>query len=71
MRAFVDSIHDGQVRLLMGDDETVTVTVPISWLPAGIREGTVLRLDIFIDEMSTENGQLQVQKLLDSMGDEP
>jgi len=71
MRAFVDAIHRGQVRLLLGPDESVAVTIPTAWLSSGIREGMVLQLDDRIDHEATAAGKAAVQELMDSLGDNP
>ncbi|MHB9131915.1 MAG: DUF3006 domain-containing protein [Armatimonadota bacterium] len=71
MRAFVDSIHDGIATLLLGDDESVTVRVPVSWLPAGVTEGMALRFDVSIDETEKQAGKTHVQSLLDELGNNP
>jgi len=71
LRAFVDQINDGVATLLLGEDESVTVHVPVSWLPKGVKEGTVLRPSFEIDEAATRRGKRRVKSLLDSLGDEP
>ena len=40
---------EGQMAVLVGDDET-TVDLPRRNLPARVREGTVLRLELGADE---------------------
>ena len=71
VRAFVDQINDGVATLLLGEDESLTVRVPVSWLPKGVKEGTVLQLSFEIDEAATRRGKRRVKSLLDSLGDEP
>ena len=71
IRAFIDRIHNGVATLLLGEDESVTVSLPVSWLPAGVREGTVLRLTPTVDETAMKEGINAVQSLLDSLGNEP
>ena len=71
VRAFVDQINEGVATLLLGEDESVTAHVPVSWLPSGVKEGTVLRLGFEINEAATQEGKARVQSLLDSMGDQP
>lgn len=68
LKAFVDRIHNGVATLLLGEDESVTVSVPVSWLPSGVREGTVLRFDILIDRQASEMGKAEVQSLFDELG---
>jgi len=71
MRAFVDQISDGQALLLLGDDESISVTVPVAWLPLQVHEGQVLRFDIAVDQQATDAGKCNVKALMDDLGDEP
>jgi len=71
MRVFIDSIHQGVARVLLGDDASVTVLLPAAWLPAGSREGLVLQCEWRIDPEATAGGIQQVQALLDDLGDAP
>ncbi len=71
VRAFVDSISEGVATLLLGEDESVTVRVPVGWLPSKAKEGTVLRLRFDVDAEATEEGKGRVQSLLDSLPDQP
>ena len=71
MKAFVDQINGDKALLLLGDDESVKVAVPLEWLPAGSREGTVLRLDFAIDNESTARAKARIQSLLEDLGNNP
>jgi len=71
MRGFIDRIESGLATLLLGDDESVTVHVPLSWLPPGATEGAVLRLDLRLDEPAQEEGKRRTQSLLEELGDQP
>ena len=71
MRAFVDSVEDGVARVLLGEDESVTVTLPAEWLPEGIREGQVLRVTWETDEEETEAAKQAVEDLYAQLGDNP
>ena len=71
MRAFVDSITRGKARLLLGDDESVSVVVPVAWLPDGVREGVVLSMTVAVDQVATEAGKAAVQSLINGLGDNP
>ena len=71
MRAFVDSVEDGVARVLLGEDESVTVTLPAEWLPEGIREGQVLRVTWEADEEETEAAKQAVEDLYEQLGDNP
>ena len=71
MRAFVHSIEDGIVRVLLGGDESVVVNLPAEWLPEGIREGQVLRVTWEADEKETEAARKSVDDLYAQLGDNP
>ena len=71
MRAFVDSVEDGVARVLLGEDESVAVTVPVAWLPEGVREGQVLRVTWEADEDGTEDAKKAVADLYAQLGDNP
>ena len=59
------------VTLLLGEDESVTVTLPAAWLPVEVREGTVLNLTATIDQTAMQEGRDTVQSMLDGMQNEP
>ena len=71
MRAFVDRIEGSTCVLLLGEDESVTVNVPNAWLPPGVREGMVLRIDVSIDVTATASAKASVQALLNDLRNEP
>jgi len=71
LRAFIDRIHNGIATLLLGPDESVTVDVPLAWLPKGVKEGTVLWLEPSVDQDDTAAGKARVQELLDELGNAP
>lgn len=71
MRAFVDSVEDGVARVLLGEDESVAVTVPVAWLTEGVREGQVLRVTWEADEDGTEDAKKAVEDLYAQLGDNP
>lgn len=53
MRASVDRIEGDLAVLLLGENEEVQVVLPANWLPKGTTEGSVLRIDLSIDEGAT------------------
>jgi len=71
IKGFVDRIEGTVAVVLLGDDESVKVSLPVSWLPKGIKEGTVINLGVSVDEDATKAGKSRVQSLLDSMPNEP
>ncbi len=71
MRAFVDSIHEGIARVLLGDDESCAVELPVSMLPEGAAEGRALRLLWELDEEETRRSVQAVKDIYASLGDDP
>ena len=64
----VDQI-DGEVAELIG--ERVTLTLPASALPAGAQEGSVLKLDLQLDEEESHRAhQALTTQLNELMGDD-
>ena len=43
---YVDSIEEGVARLVPSEGELRTVSVPAAWLPAGVREGQWVELQV-------------------------
>ncbi|HOF88281.1 MAG TPA: DUF3006 domain-containing protein [Armatimonadota bacterium] len=52
LRAYVESVHGESARVLIGD-EAVAVSIPVHQLPPAAKEGTVLRLNMTIDQAAT------------------
>lgn len=71
MRAFVDQINGDKALLLLGDDESVKVVVPVAWLPDKVREGQVLSLTFAIDLDAATEGKARVESLLEKLGNQP
>ena len=66
--AFVDAIDEGVARLLLGDDGSVVVRIPVSWLPVGVKPGEALLLTFTPDMKQTLIARGEVGKLLDELG---
>ena len=71
VRAFIDSVHEEVARVLLGDDESLAVEIPLSWLPEGAAEGKALRVLWEIDEEETRNARQAVEDLYAALGDAP
>ena len=71
VRAFVDSIGEGVARILLGEDESVRVSLPVEWLPEATKEGQVLRVSWEIDSEETANAKEAVKDLYEQLGDNP
>jgi len=70
VRAFIDSVHEGVARVLLGD-EPLAVEVPLSWLPEGAAEGKALRVLWEIDEEETKSARQAVEDLYAALNDAP
>lgn len=68
VRAFVDRFEDGQTVLLLGDDQSLSVTWPRTLLPDDAGEGTVLEVIIATDVEETADMSAQIRDLLRDLG---
>ena len=68
---FVDSIHEGIAVLLVGDGAEISLDVPLSILPAGVREGDYLNVSIEIDGDKRESMRSEIDSLMEELGDNP
>jgi hypothetical protein len=53
MRATIDRIEGTLAVLVLRDDESVRVTLPVSLLPSGSREGDIVVIGIERDSQAT------------------
>ncbi len=71
--AVIDRTEDGDwAVLLMGDNEEMSVDLPLSFLPAAAHDGDHLRIKITLDEASrraAENRVSDLAKRLEKRGD--
>lgn len=61
MRAVVDRIEGETAVVLVGEGES-TIHLPVSELPPGAREGSVLKLWLTVDRQATEEALEQARK---------
>ena len=66
MRAVVDRIENGQAVVLFGDDE-IKVDIPVRFLPEGIKEGNILRVEFTIDKEAERKQREKISQLLNSL----
>ena len=59
-RGLFNRLDGANAILLLGEDEALEIAVPISWLPLGVKVGTVLRIRFDIDERDTGEGKDRV-----------
>lgn len=63
----LDRIEKGIAVLLLRDDETVRINLPLFLLPEGTSEGDILDIVITGDLQETENAKREVSTLLEQL----
>ncbi|AGB50675.1 Protein of unknown function (DUF3006) (plasmid) [Methanomethylovorans hollandica DSM 15978] len=66
-KATLDRIEDQNAVLLVREDESKMLFVPLSLLPSGIGEGDILEIEIRQDILGTEQARERVVSLLDRL----
>ena len=69
LRGFVDGIEGASARVLLGEDESLSVVLPLAWLPRGVREGDVLGWTVEILSEGAERSETET--LMEGLGDRP
>jgi Protein of unknown function (DUF3006) len=64
MKATIDRIEGSLAVLVSRDDEAVRVTLPVSVLPAGSREGDILSVTLERDEKATDEARSETASLI-------
>ncbi len=63
----LDRIEENIAVLLVRDEETVKINIPLFLLPAGSREGDILDVTIVRDIQEAEDAKERVSALLDKL----
>jgi hypothetical protein len=63
----LDRIEEGTAVLLIRDEETIKINIPLFLLPAGSKEGDVLDITIARDVQETEDAKERVSSLLEKL----
>lgn len=63
----IDRIEDSTAVLLLRDDESVKINIPLFLLPPESNEGDILSLDIVREEQETEATKERVSGLLEKL----
>lgn len=58
LRLYIERIEGDTAVVLMGEDGSVKVEMPLKWLPAGVKEGMALRMNAETDESDTDRRSL-------------
>jgi hypothetical protein len=66
----LDRIEEGNAVLLIRDDETVKINIPLFLLPPESREGDILDVTIARDVQETEDAKERVSNLLEKLKNE-
>jgi hypothetical protein len=66
----VDRIEESTAVLLIRDDETVKINIPLFLLPPESREGDILDVTIARDVQETEDAKERVSNLLEKLKNE-
>ena len=69
LRGFVDGIEGASARVLLGEDESLAVVLPLAWLPRGVREGVRLQWTLEVLPEGTERDETKT--LMEDLGDRP
>jgi hypothetical protein len=67
MKASIDRIEGSVAVLVLGEEESVQVNLPVSLLPPGCREGDILLIRIERDRVATEAAQGRVSGLIEKL----
>ena len=63
----LDRIEEGTAVLLIRDDETVKINIPLFLLPAESKEGDILDITIVRNRQETEDAKERVSSLLEKL----
>jgi hypothetical protein len=67
MRATIDRIEGALAVLISREDESVRVTLPVSLLPPGCREGDILTIGIERDTQATMDAKERVSDRIEKL----
>jgi hypothetical protein len=67
MKATIDRIDEGIAVLISAEEEPVRMTVPVSLLPLGAKEGDVVTIGIDRDEEATADSKNRVSSMIEKL----
>lgn len=67
LKTTLDRIENKIAVLLVRPEETTKISIPLSLLPEGSKEGDILNIDITKDMQETEQAKERVSSLLDKL----
>ncbi|MDP2217416.1 MAG: DUF3006 domain-containing protein [Methanolobus sp.] len=66
-KASLDRVEGNIAVLLVRDEETIKVDIPLSLLPSGSKEGDILDISILKDVEDTADAKKRVSSLLEKL----
>lgn len=66
IRATIDRV-EGVLAILLLENEEKTINWPLRFLPKGIKEGDILRVNLSIDEKVTEEQREKIMGLIEKL----
>lgn len=67
MKATIDRIEEGIAVLISAEEEAVRMTVPVSLLPPGAKEGDMVTIGIDRDEGATAQSKNRISSLIQKL----
>ena len=67
MKATIDRIEEGIAVLISTEEEPVRMTVPVSLLPPGAKEGDIVSIAIDRDEGATAASKNRVSSMIEKL----
>lgn len=67
LKTTLDRVENKIAVLLVRPEETTKISIPLSLLPEGSKEGDILNIDITKDMQETEQAKERVSSLLDKL----
>jgi Protein of unknown function (DUF3006) len=67
MKATIDRIEEGIAVLISVEEEPVCMTVPVSLLPPGAKEGDIVNIAIEHDDGATATSKNRVSSLIEKL----
>lgn len=67
MKATLDRIENDMAVLLIRNDETIKINIPMTLMPKGCSEGDIMDIIISKDEKATEDARKRVSDLIEKL----
>ena len=67
MKATIDRIEEGVAVLISTEEEPVNLTIPVSLLPPGVKEGDALSIAIDRDDGATASSKDRVSSMIEKL----